>query len=131
MGIFFLIAPFPDLCLLVLFYEIKVGYKEVLISRTCVPDDYYHVLRPMKRIDFSGTDLIKKGFVQSDCFKSMLCTKLFIYLNMEQCIKIPLKYHTASFFTPSKICQDKYTTHCNSSYFIHSKHYILVIISAV
>ena len=42
-GSLFLIAPFPDLCLLVLsykpqFYYIKVGFTGVFIVRTCFPD---------------------------------------------------------------------------------------------
>ena len=39
MGIF-LIAPFPDLCLLVPSFYINVGYKWVFISRTCFPGVY-------------------------------------------------------------------------------------------
>ena len=36
---FFLIAPFPDHCLLVPFYYIKGGFNGVFIACTCYPDD--------------------------------------------------------------------------------------------
>ena len=38
-GNLFLIAPFPDLCLLVPFYYIKLGFKGVFVARTCFPDE--------------------------------------------------------------------------------------------